>query len=207
MIRQWSVGKFVFNSIFAFFLVMFIVYAVKFGECFGASGRLPGIDEYQIMRILVYGTSTSENGDTVSAVISLLDTAGNECAVLERSWRGSSLAVDFRSAEFSGKRFLFPDVIYGRETVYEHRGPWMFRSGTDLERYYMENRQCMLLGTGSTYKNRHDLYMLARFALNPAAAFSAGFSAGYTVDLSRCETGVYYAVFTNSNGRLEIRPE
>lgn len=207
MIRQWSVGKFVFNSIFACFLIVFIVYAVKFGGCFGAASRLPRVDDYQIMRILVYGTSTSESGDTVSAVISLLDTAGNECAVLERSWRGSSLAVDFGSAEFSGKKFLFPEVIYGRETIYEHRGFGLFESGTYLERYYNENGQCMLFGAGSTYKNRHDLYRLSSFASNPAVVFSAGFSNRYTVDLSRCVTGVYYAVLTDSNGRLVIRPE
>jgi len=207
MIRQWSVGKFIFNSIFACFLLIFIVYAVKFGSCFGAASRIPRIDDYQIMRILVYGTSMSENGDTVSAVISLLDTDGNECTVLERSWRGSSLAVDFRSAEFSGKKILFPELIYGRQTIYEHRGFGMFESGTYLERYYNESGQCMLFGTGSTYKNRHDLYTLSCFAANPIAAFSAGFSNRYTVDLSRCETGVYYAVVTDSNGRLEIRPE
>ncbi|MFA6856432.1 MAG: hypothetical protein WCR31_04415 [Treponema sp.] len=207
MIRQWSVGKFVFNSIFVCFLIFFIVYAVKFGSCFGAVNRLPRVEDYQIMRILVYGTSTSENGNTVSAVISLLDTAGNECAVLERSWRGTSLSIDFRSAEFSGRKFLFPEIIYGCETIYEHSGRGLFGAGTYLERYYNENGQCMLLGTGSSYKNRHDLYMLSRFAANPATAFSAGFSRRYTIDLSSCETGVYYAVVTDSDGRLELRPE
>ncbi|MCK9169770.1 MAG: hypothetical protein M0P01_05085 [Treponema sp.] len=180
---------------------------MKFGSCFGAASRLPVVDDYQIMRILFYGTSTSENGDTVSAVISLLDTAGNECAVLERSWRGSSLSIDFRSAEFSGRKFLFPEIIYGCETIYEHRGWGLFESGTYLERYYNENGQCMLLGTGSSYKDRHDLYRLSRFAANPIAVFSTGFSRRYRVDLSRCEKGVYYAVVTDFNGRLELRPE
>jgi len=207
MIRQWSAGKFIFNSIFACVLLVFIVYAVQFGGCFSAASRIPRVPEYEILRILVYGTSTSENGDTVSAVFSLLDTSGNECAVLERSWRGSSLAVEFRSAEFSGKKFLFPQVIYGRQTVYEHRHLGMFGAGTVLPRYYNENKQCMLFGAGSTYRNRHDLYALSRFASDPLSAMSAGFSRRYVVDLSRCETGVYYGVFTDSNGRLEIRRE
>jgi hypothetical protein len=207
MIRHWSIGKFVFNSIFVCILIVFIVSAVKFGGCFGAANRLLPVRDYEIMRILVYGTSTSENVDTVSAVISLLDTTGNECAVLERSWRGTSLAIDFRSAEFSGKKILFPEAVYGRETIYERRSFGSFETGSYLERYYNENGQCMLFGAGSTYRNRHDLYRLSRFAFNPASIFCTGFSNRYTVDLSRCKTGVYYAVITDSNGLLEIRPE
>ena len=202
---QIKVGTIVFNCIFTLFLCVFIVFAVRFGSCFGAAERIPHTENYEVMRILLYGSSSTESGDTVSAVISLLDTAGNECAVIERSWKGSSLAVDFSSAEFSGKRLLFPQAVYGRESFYERRGFAGEKSGTSLAHYYNENGQCMLFGTGTTYENRQDLYRLSRFALSPASFLTAGFSKKYTADLSRCETGVYYSIVTDSRGKLEIR--
>jgi hypothetical protein len=207
MIRQWTIGKFIFNAVFVCFLILFIVFSVEFGECFSAAERIPKISDYQVMRILIYGTSTTENVDTVSAVISLFDTSGNECAVLERSWRGSSLAIDLKSAEFSGKKVFFPEVIYGRKTIYERRGFGIHTTGTPLSRYYNENGQCMLFGTDSTYENRRDLYKLARFAFNPLSVFTAGFSNRYTLDLSRCGTGVYYDVTISTNGTIRIQPE
>src|SRR5574344_1696983 len=105
--------KVIFNTLFLTMLLFFIVLAFRFGSCFGAASRLPRTRNYEIVRVLIYGTSRSENGDTVSAVISVLDVSGNECAVLERSWKGSSLAMDFRSAEFSGRKFIFPAKVYG----------------------------------------------------------------------------------------------
>ena len=117
MARERTAGYFIFNAVFASFLALFIVFAVRFANCFGAAERLPGVERYEIMRILPYGTSAGSDGETVSASVSILDTSGNECARIERSWRGSVLAVDFKSAEFSGKRFYFPCELYGREIV------------------------------------------------------------------------------------------
>ena len=202
MIRQWTIGKFIFNAVFVCLLAVFIIFSVEFGSCFSAAERVPKISGYQVMRILIYGTSTTENVDTVSAVISLLDTSGNEC-----SWRGSSLAIDLKSAEFSGKKMFFPEVIYGRKTIYERRRLGINTTGTTLWRYYNENGQCMLFGPDSTYENRRDLYKLSCFAFNPLSVFTAGFSNRYTLDLSRCRTGVYYDVTMNTDGTISIQAE
>ncbi|MBM7022859.1 hypothetical protein [Treponema sp. Marseille-Q4523] len=203
MARERTAGYFIFNAVFASLLILFIVFAVRFANCFGAAERLPSIERYEIMRILIYGTSVGADGETVSASVSILDTSGNECARIERSWRGSVLAVDFKSAEFSGKRFYFPCELYGREIV-SASSPFFRRRGTELFRYYNENKQCMLLGASSPFERRRDLYALARFALSPFSAFAAGFSRGYSADLAQCRAGVHYSVIVGTDGILKI---
>ena len=203
MARERTAGYFIFNAVFASLLILFIVFAVRFANCFGAAERLPSIERYEIMRILIYGTSVGADGETVSASVSILDTSGNECARIERSWRGSVLAVDFKSAEFSGKRFYFPCELYGREIV-SASSPFFRRRGTELFRYYNENKQCMLLGSPSTFENRHDLYALARFAFTPFSVFAAGFSRDYSADLAQCRAGVHYSVIVGTDGKLKI---
>lgn len=203
MARERTAGYFIFNAVFASLLILFIVFAVRFANCFGAAERLPAIERYEIMRILIYGTSVGADGETVSASVSILDTSGNECARIERSWRGSVLAVDFKSAEFSGKRFYFPCELYGREIV-SASSPFFRRRGTELFRYYNENKQCMLLGASSPFERRRDLYALARFALSPFSAFAAGFSRGYSADLAQCRAGVHYSVIVGTDGILKI---
>ena len=203
MARERTAGYFIFNAVFASLLILFIVFAVRFANCFGAAERLPAIERYEIMRILIYGTSVGADGETVSASVSILDTSGNECARIERSWRGSVLAVDFKSAEFSGKRFYFPCELYGREIV-SASSPFFRRRGTELFRYYNENKQCMLLGASSPFERRRDLYALARFALSPFSAFAAGFSRGYSADLAQCRAGVHYSVIVGTDGKLKI---
>ena len=203
MARERTAGYFIFNAVFASLLALFIVFAVRFANCFGAAERLPAIERYEIMRILPYGTSAGSDGETVSASVSILDTSGNECARIERSWRGSVLAVDFKSAEFSGKRFYFPCELYGREIV-SAASPFFRRRGTELFRYYNENTQCMLLGASSTFEDRRDLYSLARFAFSPFSAFAADFSRRYSADLAQCRAGVYYSVIVGTDGTLKI---
>ena len=197
-----TAGYFIFNTVFASVLVLFIVFSVRYANCFAAAERLPSVERYEIMRILLYGTSVGSDGETVSASVSLLDTSGNECARIERSWRGSALAVNFKSAEFSGKRFYFPCELYGREIV--STSPLFRRRGTELFRYYNENTQCMLLSAASTFEDRHDLYALARFALSPFSAFAAGFSRTYSADLAQCRAGVYYSIIVGTDGTLKI---
>ena len=203
MARERTAGYFIFNAVFASLLILFIVFAVGFANCFGAAERLPAIERYEIMRILIYGTSVGADGETVSASVSILDTSGNECARIERSWRGSVLAVDFKSAEFSGKRFYFPCELYGREIV-SASSPFFRRRGTELFRYYNENKQCMLLGASSPFERRRDLYALVRFAFSPFSTFASGFSKDYSADLAQCRSGVYYSVIVGTDGTLKI---
>ncbi|MBP3709491.1 MAG: hypothetical protein J6I73_03680 [Treponema sp.] len=205
MAKHASMHHVVFNAVFTLLLAYFVVFALSFARCFSAASRIPRIENYEVMRILIYGASASESGETISAVISVLDTSGNECAVIERSWRGSSLAVDFKSAEFSEKKIVFPYMIYGRATIAPQRA--FAKAGTMLSQYYSEHGQCLLLGAGSTCDDRRNLHTLLRFALNPAAHFAAGFSRTYTIDLSRCATGVYYSITTGTDGTIALRRE
>ena len=203
MARGKTAGYIIFNAVFTSLLAAFIVFAVGFANCFSAAERLPSIERYEIMRILLYGTSAGGDGETVSASVSILDTSGNECARIERSWRGSALAVDFKSAQFSGKRFYFPCELYGREIVSPSSALFR-RRGTELFRYYNENGQCMLLGDPSPFEGRRDLYALARFAFSPFSAFASGFSRGYSADLAQCRAGVYYSIIVGTDGTLKI---
>jgi hypothetical protein len=202
--HAYPASLFIFNFFFTAVLAAFISYALKFGNCFSAAARLPPVEQYQVMRILIYGSSITHEGDTVSAVISILDTDGNECSVIERSWNGSSLSISFVTAEFSGKKIFFPSMIYGKNTVSE-RSSFSFRSsGTSLYPYYNDDRQCLLFGSRTSYRDRHNLYELARFAFNPASVLTGGFSRRYIVDLSRCRTGVYYSIITGFDGTITL---
>ena len=203
MARGKTAGYIIFNAVFTSLLAAFIVFAVGFANCFSAAERLPRIERYEIMRILLYGTSAGGDGETVSASVSILDTSGNECARIERSWRGSALAVDFKSAQFSGQRFYFPCELYGRETVSPSSALFR-RRGTELFRYYNENGQCMLLGASSPFERRRDLYALVRFAFSPFSTFASGFSKDYSADLAQCRSGVYYSVIVGTDGTLKI---
>lgn len=195
-----------FNVFFSVALILFLLVVSQFTRCFSAAERIPSVVEYPIVRFLIYGMSISDSGDTVSAQVTILDTAGNECVTVERSWNGSSLSIDFVSAEFSDKKFLFPYLIYGKETV-TTRASITRKAGTQLPSYYLENGKCILFGSNTTLIDRRDLYSLARFALNPIASFTRTFSHRYSVDLSQCQPGIYYTIVTGTDGSLRIVAE
>lgn len=202
--RQDSAGFLFFNVLFSGFLVVFAVSAIGFGRCFGAAEALPDVEKYQVMRIMIYGSSPSPEGGTVSASVSILDTDGNECAVIERSWNGEFLSADFVSAEFSGRKIFFPQKIYGGSAVYSVSGASVRRKGSFLAPYYVEHDQNLLLGAGFSAQDRRNLAVLSRFALSPSFFFAAGFSHKYRVDFSRCETGKVYCVWTDFRGGLAL---
>ena len=51
--------------------------------------------QHEIMRIKIYGSSNSKDENFISGSFSIIDTNGNEIAVIERSWNGSYLVVEF----------------------------------------------------------------------------------------------------------------
>ena len=79
------------------------------------------------------------------------------------------------------------------------------KRGTNLLSYYLENNQCFLTGNRSSYLHRKNMFILARFAFSPMAAVASGFSSRYTVNLSECEPGKDYGVFTGSEDGLVLR--
>lgn len=151
------------------------------------------------MHVLVYGSSSE--GNTVSANFSIIDSNGNEITTIERSWSGAYLEVQFNYVEFYGKTFYFPSKIYGKNHIFETK---KYRKTTTLEKYYDENGQCMLLGYGSSLKERKALYILSRFANGKYLVFDFNIPKKMIIDLSNCENNSFYSVSTNGYGDLAI---
>ena len=163
-------------------------------SCWNAASSLPSNIPQEFLRIKIYTT----NEDTVSGTFSIIDSNGNEIAVIERSWGGSYLAVEFARVSIDGKYFIFPSRIYGKNRIIEERSE---RShGTLLEKYYDDYGQCMLLGHGSTLKQRKLLYKIAAFATGKYKVPSFALVTNFSIDLSACRPDKYYSITFNSDG-------
>jgi len=176
-----------------FFTILFI-YGFLFLRCFHEMTYVPVLAQYQVVHIVFYGTGT----DTVSAKISLCDTAGKEFAVIDRSWRGQDLTIDFASACFSGKTLLFPYRIYPESENSQ------YRRGTMLGNYYMESNKCLLLGTPCSDRQRIAMYRIGMYAFMQTSKIQSAFSRVYSVDLSECRMGNSYSIVTGSDGSLSL---
>lgn len=204
MIKRRLIGKIIFNAVFSCILIMLCMFAVRFGRCFSAAEHLPETEAVPVVRVRLYGASSETGTNTVSAAITIIDSDGNDFANVERSWNGAVLCIDFVSADFSGKTVLFPESVYGKDVLGEKPGR---KSRTNLAPYYLENGQCLLLGSESAYSARVNMYRLAKFALSPSAQLTTGFSKRYTVDLSGCVSGADYYISTGYNGLITIQKQ
>jgi len=156
------------------------------------------------MHILIYGSGYDDGGETISARISLADTGGTEFAVIERSWKGTSLSVDFVSANFSGKSVLFPYRIYGSNTGNSAFRQSVRQDGIKLASYFTGHGVCLLFGPDVPERERHDLYVLSRYALGQANRVFTKFTSLHRVDLSGCRTGTYYTIYTGFDGKIAL---
>lgn len=170
--------------------------------CSAVSKNIKMPQEQEYLRFMIYGASDTSEGATVSGSVSILDSNRNEIAVIERSWTGAYLSIEFSAGSFAGNEFIFPKRIYGKDKITQNRIDR--RKGTDLERYYDENGQCMLLGYGSTYKERHYLYRLARVITKKVPVLNFGRTTTYIMDLSTCKTETYYSIRRDFFGNLII---
>lgn len=172
--------------------------------CWNAAASLNENIPQEFLRIKIYGSSTSAvtEGNTVSGTFSIIDSNGNEIAVIERSWSGSYLAVEFARVGSDGKYFVFPSRIYGKNRIIEERRE---RShGTLLEKYYDDYGQCMLLGYGSSLSDRKKLYRIATFATGKYRLPSFGLVTRFSIDLSGCRPDRYYSISFNENGSFVV---
>ena len=156
-----SIKKFVFLLIFLFLILILFCNSVVLVKGYIASGKISS-QNCQLLRIILYGSSDTPDGETVSAKFSLLDQNGNDIAVIERSWPDSFLAVDFSTSERKGIINYFPEKIYGTDSVISRKHFFIRKSGTNLIPYYMENRKC-LFGISETEQSK--MYDAAVFAL------------------------------------------
>ena len=176
--------------------IIYIVFTCwSYLACWTSVAALPSNVPQEFLRIKIYGSSSDA---TVSGTFAIIDSNGNEIAAIERSWTGSYLAVEFARVGVDGKYFIFPSRIYGKNRIIEERRE---RShGTLLEKYYDDYSQCMLLGYGSTLKQRKQLYRIASFATGKYAVPTFGLVTRFSINLSECRPDHYYSISFNADG-------
>ena len=191
-----------FSPLITLLAVAYIIFTCwSYLACWNAALSLPSNIPQEFLRIKIYGSSsdTTDSADsTVSGTFSIIDSNGNEIAVIERSWSGSYLAVEFARVSVDGKYFIFPSRIYGKNRIIEERRE---RShGTLLEKYYDDYSQCMLLGYGSSLRQRKLLYKIAAFATGKYKVPSFALVTRFSIDLSACRPDRYYSIRFNEAG-------
>lgn len=197
--KSVSIGIIILNLVFSFFIFYFISNFIWLFCCLNYSNSIYLPDNYEIMRIKIYGSSDFSTNETVSANISILNTDEVECAVIERSWSGTSIAIDCFS--FNNK-FFFPKKIYGTNYDSEKGKFSSGRKGTLLTPYYLENNKCLLLGFGFSDNQMEKLHSIVKYSLSKFSSFLGVFSKKVIIDLSRCEIGKIYSVIVNPNGNI-----
>ncbi|SEQ71140.1 hypothetical protein SAMN04487977_10922 [Treponema bryantii] len=197
-----------FSPLLTLFVIAFIVFTCwTYLSSWNAATSLPSNIPQEFLRIKIYGSSSEiegvgSTGSTVSGTFSIIDSNGNEIAVIERSWSGSYLAVEFARVGVDGKYFIFPSRIYGKNRIIEERRE---RShGTLLEKYYDDYGQCMLLGYGSTLRQRKLLYRIAVFATGKYHVPGFSLMSRFSIDLSGCRPDRYYSIGFNADGGYVI---
>ena len=96
-------------SLLGVLLLGWIVYAgIVYVSVWTASSQVYLNPQQEYLRVRIYGSSSSPEGNTISAAFSIVDTNGNEITAIERSWSGNYLAVEFAEAAFNSAYFLFP---------------------------------------------------------------------------------------------------
>ena len=187
------------SSLITLVCVVYIIFICwSYLSCWNAAVGLRQNIPQEFLRIKIYGSSSDSEGNTVSGTFSIIDSNGNEIAVIERSWSGSYLAIEFALVNTNGKRFIFPSRIYGKNRIIEERRE---RShGTLLEKYYNDYGQCMLLGYGSSLKARRQLYKIAVFATGKYKVPGFGHVTRFSIDLSGCRPDRYYSISFSADG-------
>jgi len=173
-------------------------YFFIFARCFFAAADIPEFKDVVIMRVMLYGRSP----ESLSAHISLVNTAGREFAIIDRSWSNQSLYVDFSSAEFGGKTMYFPIRLYSGR--YLPSGRVLVSKGLDLTRYYMDGGECAFVSSHAPKKKKSAVNAFAVFADFQSKKFQSRYSKIRTMNLTDLQGGVVYEVVSSSDGSLEL---
>ena len=188
-----------FSPLITLLVISYVVFTCwAYLSCWNSAVNLSQNIPQEFLRVKIYGSSSDFEGNTVSGTISIIDSNGNEIAVIERSWSGSYLAVEFARLGLHGKYFVFPSRIYGKNRIIEERRERFH--GTLLEKYYNDYNQCMLLGYGSSLYQRKSLYRIAAFATGKYKIPSFGLVSRFSIDLSACRPDRYYSISFDENG-------
>ncbi len=203
-----------FSPLITIIIVVYVVFTCwSYLSCWNAAFSLPSNVPQEFLRIKIYGSSyNSETGSdgnvmgvvsgTISGSFSIIDSNGNEIAVIERSWSGSYLAVEFARVSIDSKNFIFPSRIYGKNQIIEVKRERTH--GTLLEKYYDDYGQCMLLGYGSSLQQRKKLYKISSFATGKYKIPTFGLASHFSIDLSGCKPDRYYSISFNKDGVCQV---
>lgn len=198
--------KYIINALITFFIFAVVTYLFLTFSCYVVClhtvNKLPEPRNQEFLRVKLYGSTYSDTGNTVSAIFSLMDSNENEIATIERSWSGSYLAAEFVFITIQSRRYGFPLRIYGKNKIVEEKIEK--KQGTNLEKYYNYNNQCMLFAQGYTDEDRKNFYRLSKYATRKYPFFNLGQIGVYSVDLSACKPYRYYSVGINKSGKIYI---
>lgn len=184
-------------------ITVYLLYAgIIYIRVFVSARNLPEFQNQEFLHFIIYGSSTSDEGNTVSARFTIVDSSGNSISEIERSWNGNYLAVKFNQAKILNKYFIFPEKIYAKDRIIE--SGISKNKGTHLERYYSENRECILPGKKSLKKNRENLYIISRFTNKKYYVPTFTIVDSYVLDLSNCDSDVFYTISCDKNGKLTL---
>lgn len=201
--QAWNVIKNFLSTLMVFIFMAWVLFSCyTFFSVWKSCNQINQSANQEFLRIRIFGSSSTTDGNTISAEFSVVDSNGNEIAAIERSWSGNYLAVEFAEVQFNNNYFVFPSRIYGKERIMQTRP--LRNKSTSLEKYYDENFQCMLLGFGSSYEERNRLYKIARFATGKYPVPSFGHVTTYSIDLSSCRINNWYSIQREADGNLVV---
>ncbi len=212
--KKSNIFKRFFSPLITVIIISYVIFTCwSYLACWNAAVSLPSNIPQEFLRIKIYGSSFSSEAAsdrnsnvlgaaTVSGSFSIIDSNGNEIAVIERSWSGSYLAVEFACINVDSKKFIFPSRIYGKNQIIEVKRERTH--GTLLEKYYDDYGQCMLLGYGSSLHQRKQLYKISAFATGKYKIPTFGLGYRFSIDLSGCKPDRYYSISFNKDGEYAI---
>ena len=208
-VDDWEAGKLKRMLKILFLVIVGLAFVIitpglfEYFLCYKAVKQTKEYIATEYLRIKIYGSSETEEGDTISGTFSIVDSNGNEIAVIERSWKGAYLAVEFVEFSMENKKYIFPATIFGRKSVIYNSH--QKEKGVSLEKYYNENGECILPGVKSNLKERVFLYRISHFSLKKNSLFGIKHRKTIIVDLSSCQNGKYYSIIRSSAGYLFVQ--
>ena len=184
---------FFFSFVFCGILFGIIAsYVFQFFFSFSLAKAIPDNEKFFIpAKFVIYGSGYN----TVSARVWLYDRNGAEIAVIERSWNGEKLFLEFDTAEFQQKIIPYPSHLYTEDS---------YKNGVRLDRYYNEKGLCRLYSDiGEPDKVKNAYYRLSLFALS-RFPLSGGHSKKITLELSNYKTGELWSIITAVDGTVSV---
>jgi hypothetical protein len=188
--------------LFSVLIALVGIFLFQFAACFAYAKDVPDIPSFAAVRFVIYGSGI----DTVSARVVLCDTKGNAIAEIERSWKGTSLSLEFARASFGGKSVYVPYRIAAAGAGGFAGFQNAVTSVTAVKKHFLKNGQSLFFAQENPQEKKA-FYVFSRFALNAGTRFGSRFGSVKTLSLAECENGAYYAVMLDTRGSVFLVKE